>query len=220
MPHLDEFGWLIQERKVIDFRGLAVSHLGNFPTLKLFQTLNQAKKCNLLMFCKEDIQGILTYMTVWKPEWVASKDLLRRLGWSMIATARIGTEPGNPGRAGGGGLIRDHDGKWVKGFMRNIRYLLEQFQHVKNKDNNNMEEDDLKFEIHHEGRIHCLLVVKRHLQGYNKYKKCWGWIAASTSAVFVTKTTRRAGEARVAATRAGDSSSKYVGQEKELTLEL
>ena len=27
---------------------------------------------------------------------------------------------GNPGCAGGGGLIRDHDGKWVKGFMRNI----------------------------------------------------------------------------------------------------
>ncbi|XP_030925036.1 uncharacterized protein LOC115952092 [Quercus lobata] len=32
-------------------------------------------------------------MTVWKPEWVASKDLLRRLGCSMIATARMGTEP-------------------------------------------------------------------------------------------------------------------------------
>ena len=27
---------------------------------------------------------------------------------------------GNPGCAGGCGLIRDHDGKWVKGFMRNI----------------------------------------------------------------------------------------------------
>ena len=80
MPHLDEFGWLIQERKVIDFRGLAVSHLGNFPTLKLFQTLNQAKKCDLLLCCREDIQGILTYMTVWKPEWMASKDLLRSLG--------------------------------------------------------------------------------------------------------------------------------------------
>ena len=55
MPHLDKFEWLIQERKVIDFKGLAISHLGNFPTLKLFQTLNQAKKCDLLLCCREDI---------------------------------------------------------------------------------------------------------------------------------------------------------------------
>lgn len=27
---------------------------------------------------------------------------------------------GNLGRAGGGGLICDHHGKWIKGFMRNI----------------------------------------------------------------------------------------------------
>ena len=31
-----------------------------------------------------------------------------------------GASQGNPGYAGGGGLIRDHNGKWVKGFMRNI----------------------------------------------------------------------------------------------------
>lgn len=29
---------------------------------------------------------------------------------------------GNPGRAGGGGLIHDHHGKWIKGFMRNISH--------------------------------------------------------------------------------------------------
>lgn len=29
---------------------------------------------------------------------------------------------GNPGRASGGGLIRDSDGQWVKGFTRNIGY--------------------------------------------------------------------------------------------------
>ena len=45
-------------------------------------------------------------------------------------------------------------------------------------------------------------MVRRYLQGYNK---CWRWIAATTSAVFVTKTTTRVGEARVAATSAGDS---------------
>ena len=31
-----------------------------------------------------------------------------------------GASQGNRGCAGGGDLIRDHDGKWVKGFMRNI----------------------------------------------------------------------------------------------------
>ena len=54
-------------------------------------------------------------------------------------------------------------------------------------------------------------MVRRHLQGYNK---CWRWIAAITSAVFVTETTTRAGEAKVAATSVGDSSSKYASQEK------
>ena len=48
-------------------------------------------------------------------------------------------------------------------------------------------------------------MVRKHLQGYNKYNKCWRWIAATTSAVFVTKTTTRVGEERVAATSAGDS---------------
>ena len=27
---------------------------------------------------------------------------------------------GNPGKASGGGLIRDHQGKWIKGYMRHI----------------------------------------------------------------------------------------------------
>ena len=70
-------------------------------------------------------------------------------------------------------------------------------------------------------------MVIRHLQGYNKYKKCWRWITATTSVVFVTETTTRAGEARagearVTATSARDSSSKYASlpsQEKELTLD-
>ena len=54
-------------------------------------------------------------------------------------------------------------------------------------------------------------------------------IAATTSTVFVTETTTRAGEARVAATSAGDSiatiasakdsNSKDAGQEEEQTLE-
>ena len=39
-------------------------------------------------------------------------------GWFKLNSD--GTSQGNPGRAGGGSLIRDHDGKWVKGYMRNI----------------------------------------------------------------------------------------------------
>lgn len=67
-PHLDEFGWLVQERKVIDFRGSISIHLGNFPTMKLFQTLPPIRTCDLLVSSKEEIQGILNYMVVWKPD--------------------------------------------------------------------------------------------------------------------------------------------------------
>nr|POE67440.1 (s)-n-methylcoclaurine 3'-hydroxylase isozyme 1 [Quercus suber] len=56
-------------------------------------------------------------------------------------------------------------------------------------------------------------------QSYNKYNKCWRCIAATTSVIFVTETTTRAGEARVAATSARDSSSKYASQAKEQTLD-
>ncbi|KAL0010415.1 hypothetical protein SO802_005523 [Lithocarpus litseifolius] len=33
-----------------------------------------------------------------------------------------GASFGNPGKAGGGGLIRDHHGSWVKGYMRHIKF--------------------------------------------------------------------------------------------------
>ena len=39
VPHLDESRWLVQERKVINFRGIVASHIGNMPTMKLFQIL-------------------------------------------------------------------------------------------------------------------------------------------------------------------------------------
>ena len=39
-------------------------------------------------------------------------------GWYKLNSD--GASQGNPRCAGGGGLIRDHNGKWVKGFMRNI----------------------------------------------------------------------------------------------------
>ena len=39
-------------------------------------------------------------------------------GWFKLNSD--GASQGNLGRAGRGGLIRDHDGKWVKSYMRNI----------------------------------------------------------------------------------------------------
>ena len=35
VPHWDESRWIIQERRLVDFRGMATAHLGNHPTLKL-----------------------------------------------------------------------------------------------------------------------------------------------------------------------------------------
>ena len=93
VPHFDESGWLIQERKIVDFRGVASSHMGNHPSLKLIQVLAPVQMCNLLVSCKEDILGILWYMMIWKSEWATSKDLLRRLGWSMVDAAMMNPSP-------------------------------------------------------------------------------------------------------------------------------
>lgn len=68
VPRLDESGWLVQERKVIDFKGTTSGHMGNFPTMKLFQVLTPVLKCDLLICCKEEIVRILKYMIVWKPD--------------------------------------------------------------------------------------------------------------------------------------------------------
>lgn len=89
VPHLDKSGWLVQERKVIDSRGSVSSYMGNFPTMKLFQILTPIRNCDLLLCCREDIVGILKYMIVWKPNWMTSKDFLRRLGWSMMETTSM-----------------------------------------------------------------------------------------------------------------------------------
>ena len=88
---MDGSGWLVQERKVIDFRGSILLHLGNTPTLKLFQIVCPVKKCDLLVHCREEIHGILNHMVLWKPNWKASKELLRKVGWNMIASVMMGT---------------------------------------------------------------------------------------------------------------------------------
>ena len=37
--------------------------------------------------------GILKYMVIWKLEWVASKELLRCLGWSIINLMMMNPSP-------------------------------------------------------------------------------------------------------------------------------
>ncbi|KAK9990872.1 hypothetical protein SO802_025857 [Lithocarpus litseifolius] len=64
--------------------------MGNLPMMKLYQTLNQISKCDLLVCCKEEIQGILKYLVTWKPNWEASTNLLRNLGWSLVEAAMMG----------------------------------------------------------------------------------------------------------------------------------
>ena len=68
MPHWDESEWIIQERKLVDFRGMATTHLGNHPTLKLIQIMAPVQRCDMLLSCREDILGILKYMIIWKPD--------------------------------------------------------------------------------------------------------------------------------------------------------
>lgn len=93
VPHWDESRWLVQERKLADFRGMASAHLGNHPTLKLIQLMALIQRCDVLLCCREDILGILKYMMVWKPDWVASKDILKRIGWSVVETAMMSANP-------------------------------------------------------------------------------------------------------------------------------
>ena len=82
-------------------------------------------------------------------------------------------------------------------------------------------------------------MVKRHLQGYNKYSKCWrsnyyyyykccffnwNWEARVTTtsardSTAAAASARDAGDSIAAAVSAGNSNSKDVGQEKEQTLE-
>ena len=66
MPYFDESGWLVQEMRIMDFRGLALAHMGNHPMLKLIQILVLIKRCDLLLCCREDTMGILKYMMIWK----------------------------------------------------------------------------------------------------------------------------------------------------------
>ena len=93
MSHFDESGWIVQERRIMDFRGLASVHMGNHPMLKLIQILVPIKRCDLLLCCREDTMGILKYLMVWKLDWTTSKDFLRRLGWSMMDVAMMNPNP-------------------------------------------------------------------------------------------------------------------------------
>ena len=91
VPHWDESGWIIQERKLVDFKGAVTTHMGNHPTLKLIQILAPMQRCNTFLCCMEDIVGILKYMMIWKSDWMGSKDILTRMGWSMVEVAAMNT---------------------------------------------------------------------------------------------------------------------------------
>lgn len=67
--------------------------MGNHLTLKLIQLIAPVQKCNVLLNCKGEISGILKHMIIWKLEWGASKDLLRRMGWSMVDIASMNANP-------------------------------------------------------------------------------------------------------------------------------
>nr|POE70882.1 hypothetical protein CFP56_76267 [Quercus suber] len=92
-PHWDKSEWIIQERKFVNFRGMAIAHWGNHPTLKLIQLMAPVQRCDVLLNCREEISSILKHMIIWKLEWGAPKDLLRRMGWSMVDTASMNTNP-------------------------------------------------------------------------------------------------------------------------------
>jgi len=77
----------------VDFRGSASAHLGNHPILKLVQILAPVQSCDLLICCKEDILDILKYLMIWKLDWITGKDLLRRIGWSMVEVATLNPSP-------------------------------------------------------------------------------------------------------------------------------
>ena len=59
--------------------------------MKLYQILKLISKCDLLVCCKEEIQGILKYLVLWKPNWTATMDLLRNVGWSLMEVATMGS---------------------------------------------------------------------------------------------------------------------------------
>ena len=77
----------------MDLRGSAMAHMGNHPTLKLIQILSLIQRCDLLLCCMKDTMGILKYIMIWKPNWAMSKDLLRRLGWSMVDAVMMNPNP-------------------------------------------------------------------------------------------------------------------------------
>ena len=62
VPHWDKSSWIIQERKLVDFRGAVTTHMGNDPSLKLIQILAPVQKLDALLCCREDVVGILKYM--------------------------------------------------------------------------------------------------------------------------------------------------------------
>ena len=75
------------------FSRIGFSSHGESSYVELVQILVPVKSCDLLICCRKDTIGILKYMMIWKPEWNSSKDLLRRLGWTMVDAAMMNPNP-------------------------------------------------------------------------------------------------------------------------------
>ena len=71
------------------------------------------------------VHAVIEYMFCAGKQGRAVTKEVKRVCWSRPSSrwAKLNTDGsslGNPGRAGGGGLIKDAHGGWVKGFTRNI----------------------------------------------------------------------------------------------------
>ena len=69
------------------------SNLEAGPDLSTGSELRFIDMLYLLICCKEDILDILKYLMIWKLDWITSKDLLWRMGWSMVEVATLNPSP-------------------------------------------------------------------------------------------------------------------------------
>nr|POF05174.1 putative ribonuclease h protein [Quercus suber] len=101
IPKIQYFIWLCYHNSVLVRKTLADRGLTCHTTCPLCQNHEESishllRDCSFALKFWEDLEH----------------------GWFKLNSD--GASQDNPGRVGGGGLIHNHDGKWVKGFMRNI----------------------------------------------------------------------------------------------------
>ena len=75
------------------FQGVGFNLHGELSYVEADSDSNPSQELRYVDMCREDTMGILQYLMVWKPEWNSSKDLLRRLGWTMVDAAMMIPNP-------------------------------------------------------------------------------------------------------------------------------